>query len=78
MAEEFDEALEAARSEWAAEHDLPDYQGDLSAAPTMMPGYRCIDLSQLSNHDLRVVDDLLRRYRSKRRPPQRRPLWVRR
>ncbi|MFB7722256.1 hypothetical protein [Nocardia sp. NPDC056100] len=73
MPEEFDEALEAARAEWASEHDAPyyDHPGTVAAA---MPGYKCIDLSQLSSHDLRLVDDLLTRYRSQRRPSRFRPL----
>lgn len=75
MAEEFDEALEAARAEWASEHDSSDYHGGFDTMPTAIPGYRCIDLSQLSNHDLKVVDEVLVRYRSRLRTSRRHPRW---
>lgn len=58
---------------------FPEYRGDLAAATTVLPGYRCVDLSDLSSHDLRLVDEILGKYRSKRRAlsryRRRQPLW---
>lgn len=76
MPEEFDEALETARAEWASEYDSAP--ASLGTEAAVLSGYKCIDLTQLSSHDLRLVDDLLSRYRSKHRPPRYRrrgPLW---
>lgn len=73
--EEFDEALEAARAEWASEHEDDTFDESPRVAASMaVTGFRCIDLSQLSSHDLLLVDQLLDRCRAKN-PPSRQ--WLR-